>query len=81
MNDHPFRTPEASAPPRELTVEESLGVVIGAIKHLSDDEKENVLLAASRLYCLGVEFADETDRVIPLSDLRTVAEALRGNNE
>jgi len=80
MNDHPFRTPEASAPPRELTVEEALGVVIGAIKHLADGDKENVLLAASSLYSLGVGFIDETDPSVSLDDLRAVAEALRGQS-
>lgn len=70
---------EADVPPAPLaqTPENALGGVLAALHGLSSEERENVLLAAARLYDLRISFDD--GNLIDIDDAERIAAIARGS--
>lgn len=74
MSDAAPRKPDAPN-----TVEAALGAVLGALHGLTNDQRENVLLAAGALYCLRVTFSNaDAPTTLTMLDVERLMAATRG---
>lgn len=73
----PYREADPPAPLPPRTVEMALGDVLSALHGLSDDERENVLLAVASLYQLDIVHDDGT-AYVSLDALSRIVESMKG---